>query len=165
MKRAILISGIAVVAIAGTTLTAAAFGKGEHRGMHRMHGPQINFEQADTNSDGKLSKEELAAHAKARFDENDTDKNGTLSKDEMAGAIVKMAKQHAAKGAERMIEHRDQNGDGVLSYDEIGPGKRADKMFSRLDADNDGMISQEELQKMSEKRGMMRKHRKHMMQD
>jgi hypothetical protein len=50
--------------------------KGEHKG-HKM------FEDADSNKDGKLSKEEFLARHEKKFGEIDANKDGSLTPDEM----------------------------------------------------------------------------------
>ncbi|SEQ27532.1 EF-hand domain-containing protein [Thalassovita taeanensis] len=149
MKRAILITGLATLALAGTTLTASAFGKER---MHGHGGPRITFEEVDTNADGKVTPEEMQGHFKARFDEADTDKDGALSADEMTAQAQKRAAERMAKNTARMIKYRDENGDGKLSLEEMQP-KRMGKMFSWMDANDDGAISAKEFSEMQEHRG------------
>lgn len=172
MKRANLISGLVALAIVGTAGMAVAergWGgddRGGHGGKHRMEqpmrGPIFDFDAVDTNADGKITQEEMAAHAAARFATADTNGDGALSADELtAAAEARMAeerKTRAARGVERMLEHRDANGDGVLSQEEMQP-KEAGRFFERLDRDGDGAVSKEEmaaLQKRMEKKAFKR---------
>lgn len=46
--------------------------------------------------------------------------------------------------AKAMIEMRDQNGDGLLSAEELAAGPDRSRIFDRIDADGDGSISKEE---------------------
>jgi len=46
--------------------------------------------------------------------------------------------------AKAMIEMRDQDGDGLLSAEELAAGPDRGRMFDRIDADGDGSISKEE---------------------
>ncbi len=155
MKRAYILSGLIALGLAVNAGGAMA-----RDGM----GPRIDFEAADRNSDGKLTQEEIKAFAEARFAAADTDGDGALSVDEMAARMeARMrdnAKDHAQRGAARMIEHRDANDDGKLSFDEMSPKDGGAKMFSRLDADDDGAISTEEFAKMQERHAQMREHGK-----
>lgn len=142
MKRAVLISGVTAVALTVTALGAFAHEKGgkDRRGF----GPRINFEQMDANGDGLLTRAEMQAHAQARFAAADTDGDGNLSAAEMAA----QAEREVSARMEKMIERRDENGDGVLSFEEMQPpAKFADRMFDRLDENEDGALSQEELEK------------------
>ena len=144
MKRAVLISGVTAMALALTAGVAAA--KGGHGGKH---GARMSFEQLDTNGDGQVTKEEIAAAATARFNEIDTNGDGNLSAEELAAASERAKEERIAK----MIEKRDENGDGVLSQDEMQPKTdRTDRMFKRLDANDDGVISAEEFEKMKDRR-------------
>jgi hypothetical protein len=71
----------------------------------------LKFEEADTNKDGALTKEEmLEAHKKridAMFERLDTDKNGTLSKAELDKGRDEMHK----KMKERWKENHDRKSD------------------------------------------------------
>ncbi|MFY0679383.1 MAG: EF-hand domain-containing protein [Thalassovita sp.] len=146
MKRAFVITALTAIVVAGTAITATAKG-----GMDRRGGaPHVEFSELDMNGDGVLSQDELAAHFKSRFVAIDTDSSGTLSEEELkAAAEAQMAERKArneerqAKRFAKLIEHRDANGDGVLSLDEM-EHEKADKLFSRLDKDSDGTITQEE---------------------
>lgn len=151
MKRAVLISGVTVAAIALTSSFAMA--KGGHHG-HRG-GEPMTFEQLDTNGDGMVTLAELQARGEARFNETDTDGNGSLSAEEMKAKSERATDERIAK----MIEKRDENGDGELSLDEVKPdGDRAEKMFERLDEDGDGNISQAEFDAMKDKRKGGKRH-------
>lgn len=154
MKRTYVIAGVTALSLIATSGAALALGK--DRGDRGARGPQINFEQADTNKDGKLSREEMDAYAKARFDAADTNGDGKLSPEEMVAAAQKRdeerAQQRRAKMAERMLDRLDADGDGALSYEEMpGQQSQSDRMFSRLDADDDGAISAEEMEKARER--------------
>lgn len=147
MKRAVWISGVTAMALALTAGVAVA--KGGPGGHGGKHGPQMNFEKLDANGDGQVTKEEIAAAASARFEAVDTDGSGTLSAEELAAASERAKEERIAK----MIEKRDENGDGVLSQAEMQPGSdRMDRMFERLDANSDGVISAEEFEQMKERR-------------
>jgi Ca2+-binding EF-hand superfamily protein len=156
MKRAILISTAAAVALTVGAGSALAFGKDRMGGMgHGPRGPMFTFEEVDANADGKLTPEEIAAHAKARFDAKDTNGDGALSAEEISADMQAKQAERMGKRAKHMIVERDANDDGMLSFDEMQPKKQG-RMFDRLDADNDGAISTEEFAKLQdrmEKRG------------
>ncbi|WP_380876948.1 hypothetical protein ACFB49_10830 [Sphingomonas sp. DBB INV C78] len=84
---------------------------------------------ADANGDGKVSKAEFDASAKADWTKMDKDGNGQISAAE--------AGDHAAKW-----KSADTNGDGQISADEYMAKKSA--WFAKADADKDGTISQAE---------------------
>ena len=75
-----LIAAIAAASVLGSATWVAA--SGDDHG-HRK-GPKFSIEEMDTNGDQMISKDEIAAHAKARFDQVDTNDDGKLSADEMA---------------------------------------------------------------------------------
>ena len=101
MKRSTLIAGIAVMTLAAGAGVATAHGK--KAGMDGMRGgPVLNFEEIDANGDGKLTQDEMKAHAEARFKAADTDGNGKLSADEMKAAAQKREEERRAQRAERM---------------------------------------------------------------
>jgi Ca2+-binding EF-hand superfamily protein len=57
----------------------------------------------------------------------------------MAQANVRIGKR-----VEWMIEHRDTDGDGMLSATEMGPKRPGNPLFGRMDANGDGVVSAEE---------------------
>ena len=155
MKRAILISTAAVLTLTIGAGSAMAFGGDRMGGHHGPRGPMFNFEEVDANSDGKITPEEITAHAKARFDEQDANADGALSADEITAFMQAKQAERMAKRSKHMIVDRDANDDGVLSFDEMQP-ERKGRMFDRLDADKYGAISSEEFAKLEqrmEKRG------------
>lgn len=143
MKRAVLISGLTAAAIALTAVgVSAKGGDGDRRGPG---GPRINFEEVDTNGDGLITLEEMQAAAAARTAEIDTDGDGFVSAEELA----EIAKRDVSDRVAKMLERRDENGDGQVSLEEMQPSaERQERMFERLDEDGDGAISEEELASM-----------------
>jgi Ca2+-binding EF-hand superfamily protein len=104
--------------------------------MHR-HG-MMDWEEMDTNHDGKISAAEHAAWAKAQFAKLDANHDGFVTRDEMHAHMK-------ARMDAMMKEHRA-------------------KMFDRIDANHDGMISRDEMdaamQKMRSMHGRMHEHMK-----
>jgi Ca2+-binding EF-hand superfamily protein len=144
-----LIAAIAVASILGSATWAAA--SGDDHG-HRK-GPKFSIEEMDTNGDQMISKDEIAAHAKARFDQVDRNDDGKLSDAEMAAHGEKEMTKRMKKRQAKMLKRMDADDDGMLSFDDMQAKqkKRMDKIFSRLDADADGMLSAEELEKIKHK--------------
>ncbi|PZP56705.1 MAG: hypothetical protein DI586_02745 [Micavibrio aeruginosavorus] len=74
--------------------------------------PHDRFKEADSNSDGFLTKEEMKKGQEKRLDEmfsrTDADKDGKLSPEEMKKGREEMRK----KWKERRAEHKDGDGKG-----------------------------------------------------
>ncbi|WP_425041232.1 EF-hand domain-containing protein [Primorskyibacter sp. S187A] len=134
----------ASVLVLATLIAGPALAHGGKGGAGR--GAPIDFEALDTNSDGALTREEVAARGEGMFSQADSNNNGVLSQEEIEAQGGKRAKRHAA----RMIERLDANNDGQLSLAEIQDGRsdrreaRLDRMFERLDADQDDRITKAE---------------------
>lgn len=106
----------------------------------------------DTNSDGALSKEEIAASPES-LRKLDTDGDGTISNRELMAVLPPPGGPAAAKpdGNQRpapgaLIERLrslDKNGDGKWSADELPPFLQ--RQFDKLDANGDKLITGDEL--------------------
>ena len=149
--------------IASGFAAQASGGDGEEKSQGKMRHERPSFSALDTDSNGALSKDELAARGRARFDAGDVDGDGMLSKDEM----LKDGRKRAERRAGKMIKRHDANGDGMISFEEMKSGKHEDrlaKMFERIDADGNGTLSEEEFAKL-EKLGRGNGKRKHKKSD
>lgn len=127
--------GAAMVASAGF---AVAQGKGGH-------GERPSFEEVDTNGDGKITRDEMQAHAATRFGEADSDGDGAISRAEM----LAKAMARAEKRVDRMMGRMDADDDGKVSQAEMQQmrDKHMGRMIERMDTDGDGALSKEEFGK------------------
>ncbi|MDE0588989.1 EF-hand domain-containing protein [Halocynthiibacter sp. C4] len=144
MKHMTLIAGLSagllLVASAGAAISQTDGEKGDKRG-----GARFNIEEIDTNGDGMISQEEIAAHQAARFKAMDTDGDGKISSEEMAAQADKKRAERKENRSERMIKALDKDGDGLVSEEEMQARSMGDDMFEKLDTDGDGLLSMEEL--------------------
>lgn len=156
-KMTLRILATSLVITAGFAASAATDGAGDGKSMKRE---RPSFSLLDVDGNGQLTREELAAHGKARFERFDANGDGLLSKEEM----MQQGKRRAERRAEKIFKHADANGDGLLSFEEMNSGKRGDrmgKMFERMDADENGTISEAEFAEMGKHRrgkGWGKKH-------
>jgi Ca2+-binding EF-hand superfamily protein len=158
-------TALVALAVMGALLGTAALAERGGMGMGGMgmggegRGPMLleMFDAIDTNTDGKVTQEELAAHRAAEFAAADTNSDGALSAEELqAHMLAQMLARHSA----RMIDNMDDDGNGSLSVEEMGEGPMAGN-FARIDTDNDGAISKEEAQAIAERMGKRREGRGH----
>ena len=109
---------------------------------------------ADTNGDGKISREEANAslpRIAKNFDAIDTNKDGFITMDELQAAGGKGGRMH------KMHEHlkaADTNGDGKFSREEANASlPRIAKNFDAIDTNKDGFVTMEELRAFHEANG------------
>ncbi len=155
-------STVAVLALMGAAFASGALAQEGPRGPGDRGAMLLEmFDGIDTDADGKLTEAELEAHRAAMFTAADANSDGMLNAEEVSAQHLARFTESLADRTAKMIENRDNNGDGSLSLDEVeeGPGQRH---FARLDSDNDGAISKAEAEAAMENMGK-RKHRKGMM--
>ncbi|MFK5998440.1 MAG: EF-hand domain-containing protein [Rhodobacterales bacterium] len=117
----------------------AAFAATAHKGPGML---AQRFDEIDTNSDGFITKDEMAAHHNTEFSQKDTDGDGALSKAEVKAAMMKRMQMRL----DRMFARMDKDKDGKIAQSEMKKGGA--HMFKRLDADKDGKISKAEVENM-----------------
>ena len=141
MKIDFALSALTLAAFVGAGLTTAAIaGRGDDIGPLQ----DLNFEILDADKDGKVTKAEVDAATAARIKAGDTNADGKLSAEELAAMQIKAMTERATQRAAKMIEKLDTDGDKMLSDVEIAAGKGRADMFEKIDADGDGAITKVE---------------------
>jgi len=79
-----LVGTIIALALALAASATGVSASSHKDGGHGPRGPMPTFEEFDANKDGKVSKDEMQAFAKAQFAKMDANSDGGLSADEMA---------------------------------------------------------------------------------
>ena len=103
------------------------------------------FEAMDQNKDGKVTQAEIFSSRKDEFAAADTNGDGALSVEEMAARHEKIR----ARMAERRLQFMDTDGDGAVSAEEFARARHP--IMMRLDRDGDGAFSREEIDGMMER--------------
>jgi hypothetical protein len=145
MKISLSTCALAMAALLAGTAMA---GDGTKDGPHSLM-------RADTNGDGKVSKDEAAAHhGKMQgdwFDKADADKDGFLTEQEIRQSRDARRDHMRGEMKARMDERfkeADANNDGQLSLDEVqAKMPRLAERFNTLDADKNGMLSKDEMKR------------------
>lgn len=101
------------------------------------------MEEADTDHDGALTKEEMSAWRMNRLGAADADKDGFISANELSEHRAAMMKANQDKHFARFQERFDANKDGKVSLDEIKAFEPP--FFEKADTNHDGKLSAEEL--------------------
>lgn len=136
MKPVLMIVALTLGPVMALPAYGAAAGAGE-----------AVFEEMDANKDGKVTKEEFAAHRAANQAEVDSDGDGFVTAAEMRGELESRLDQIVARRMARL----DKDGDGKLSAEEARQGPRAEKMFAKMDSDGDGVVTLAEARAASAK--------------
>lgn len=129
-------AGLAALGAAGLALA-----QGNDDGPRR--GPFDVF-QADTNSDGVLTRAEFDAQRQSHFAQLDSNRDGQLTREEMRAGRPERAEGERGhrRGRGHGFGNADANNDGNVTRDEFLAGPIAH--FERLDANRDGVLSADE---------------------
>lgn len=134
-------------------------------------GPLPDFATLDTDGDGRITREEVAAARRAAIQGLDANGDGLLTAEEITAFRMARDEARIREEVARLMAERDLNGDGRLGADELiaGPGFRApgllglpprmvERIFTRADADGDGAVTRAEAEAARER--MERAHDK-----
>jgi len=153
-KLAILTAATVLAGTAATTLASDRSG-----GFHG-DGPGKRFwKEADSNSDGTITTEEMVAAVSARFKEADGNADAAITRAELLVAVENRAndgrtKRHAGMFADGLVLRLDINEDGKVTLTEVE--NRARKHFALADFNDDGKVEREEIARMMPHRGGFR---------
>lgn len=137
--KIVLGAGLAIAILGAAAVTASA--------GYRGHGPhgggfgETLFEKFDANSDGKITKDEIAAVRKDRFAKYDANKDGTLSLEEYKGLFAEMMQQRMVRSFQKL----DRDGDGKVTDAEMA--RKLDRLMAHLDRDDNGEIEKSDLRR------------------
>ena len=107
MKRKLIVTGMALLAVTGVALALP---------LHeRMHGESPLHQMFDADGDGEVTRAEIEQGRAAQFAKADTDGNGTLSAQELEQATEAMRKEMM----QRRFTMLDADGDGEISAKEF----------------------------------------------
>lgn len=98
------------------------------------------FAAADKNGDGVVSKQEFLDERAKRFDTLDSNRDGWLSQEELAAGLPN---GRARRFLPLMFGQFDADGDGRVTRAEFA--KAPTPVFDRADANGDGVLSQAEV--------------------
>lgn len=142
IKLVILAGAFAsVAAIAGAQETTPAPQTSGDAGQHAQKVRprlQARLDRLDANKDGAIDEQEFATAQNLK--DADTNGDGTLSTEELAAMIQK---RQAERQAQRLLRQLDVDGDGKVTIAEVEQ-QRA-KRFALMDRNNDGKLEAHEL--------------------
>jgi len=124
--------------------------RGDHHGPRGEHGfgppsPEKLIEHFDTNKNGQLEAAELPPRMQENIGAIDTNGDAVVSKDELAAHFKAKFAEHQAKFAEHAkarFDEKDTNHDGMLDQAELGAHWAN---LSAADANGDQKLTPEEL--------------------
>lgn len=157
-----LIGGIAMAAIASTGAARAQAAQPAPAAAAAQHGPRSHFAKSESRAD-------VAQHVQRMFAHLDTNHDGYITKDEVAAAEAqfqaKIQSRAEQRGADRAdaFDRIDTNHDGVISREEFAAAKPGymgmrhasfhhgfgERMFDEADTNHDGRVSLTEAQAMA----------------
>ena len=150
----LLLAGGALALVAGTTLAYAAIGErgyGFHHGHERMQEMGAGlFDNADVDSDGSVSRQEMQARLTERFSNADTDGDSSVTKAEIVEVIERnserqFVQRYSGRIADHLVYQFDLDDDGSVTFSELD--NRTGKLFAILDRNDDGKLEIAEIRR------------------
>lgn len=158
MQRIFVIAAAALIATGSTAVLATAHDRAGPQGSGAGPATMI-FERFDLDGNGEVTRDEVTQAAAQHFAEADTNGDGQLSPEELAAQAESRQEERRAsrmaQRSERMLERHDANGDGLLSLEEMTAQDgedRLERLFAHLDVDEDGVINKAEAERMAGER-------------
>jgi len=102
------------------------------------HSGRMQIENYDMDSDGVVTRAELESGLRQYFMQADTNRDGKLDPDEVAAANQRRIKQDGTAA----IPLIDWNHDGYVDFNEFASGVRS--QFEQMDLDGDGRVTIDE---------------------
>lgn len=101
------------------------------------------FARMDRDGDGRISREEASRMPDARFQALDANSDGFLSKDELAARRGGPERRGSCDRAGGFLKKLDQDGDGVVTRAEARAASIAH--FEKMDKNSDGVLTRDEM--------------------
>jgi len=145
---------LAVALVLSVPVSAQQQGRGKQNknAQHNKPDPEQVIARLDTNSDGKIDKEEASQAQRGKlavnFDNLDSNNDGYLVLEELeARSSGNKNKQKGKPSTEKVFEMVDNNQDGQLDKFEVAAKSKGnlEENFASIDTNTDDVISMEEL--------------------
>jgi Ca2+-binding EF-hand superfamily protein len=118
----------------------------------------FDFATLDADKDGKVTKAEVEAFRAAKVKAMDTNGDGKISADELAAPRIAAATDRIKTRSADMVKEMDSDGDGQLTAAEMATRPGPEMLFDKIDANKDGAVTQDEVD--AARKAMHEKHGK-----
>jgi len=138
MRGMFLVLGIALLAAACSTPRPPRWSPVETPRSEEWHSGRMLVENYDMDHDGVVTRAELESGLRQYFKQADTNHDGVLDPDEVAAANQRRIQQDGSAA----IPLIDWNHDGFVDFNEFASGMRS--QFEQMDLDGDGRVTIDE---------------------